>query len=52
VLAIYGGDDFNDNVARAVGHYAMLLLPVFLLLACVTTRRSREFFAGVSDGDR
>ncbi len=46
VLAIYGGDDFNDNVARAAGHYAMLLIPLLLLLACAMTRRAREFFDG------
>jgi hypothetical protein len=49
VLAIYGGEDFNDNVMRATGHYTMLLLPILLLFACATTRRARGFFTGLAD---
>ena len=49
VLAVYGGDDYNDNVVRAIGHYSMLLIPLMLLVACLMTRRSREYFGGLPD---
>jgi len=50
VLAIYGGEDTNDNLMRAIGHYTALLIPIIFLIACMMTRRARDFFDGRSEG--
>ncbi|HEV8441894.1 MAG TPA: hypothetical protein VGQ27_00390 [Steroidobacteraceae bacterium] len=50
VLAVYGGEDTDDNIMRAIGHYSALLIPILFLIACTMTRRAREFFDGRAEG--